>query len=327
MGRGTAGAGLLGGAGFDLVLNERATAIVEHVTTLSFVDESADGVAGKEFGPFDYLGTSPSGFAATSTRMTCHLKQHPRMSMPPIETDAPVCLPQGALAKRAQEDDILPDEPLVPLDEALANIDQSLFPERLEPSSGTHPRLALAKAPSPLKGEIRYRGWYHQGGGKSKWCPSQSKYDAPRAGGKTHGGVDFSSFGNDKVIAVVGGTVEWRPFSNTWGKHIYLYFTHSDGKRYIVVYAHLSKKSFDGTTKAVSGGDVIGTAGCTGNAGVDGACDRSHRCSCGNSEYRPVDDHLHLEVISIDGKVRYDPIKIFGWTVKYADDRRCAICS
>ena len=84
-------------------------------------------------------------------------------------------------------------------------------------------------------------------------------WGAARSGGRTHEGVDLLSPRGTPLVAVVSGTVLMKQTS-LGGNSIWL--TGNDGTRYF--YAHLS--SFNGGSRSVSQGDVIGYVGATGNA-------------------------------------------------------------
>ena len=182
----------------------------------------------------------------------------------------------------------------------------------------------------PLLGAAEYRGWYHiTGSRRSRWCPRQSRFGGPRPGG-SHGGTDLYSHGRETLLAITSGTIEYRPPQPTgWGNHIYLYFKRrlpgdSAPRNLIAVYAHVDPSSAFSGVKSVAPGDIIGRAGCSGNAGNAGACWRSYECSGRIA----AEDHLHLELFPAgdpDGKI--DPVRFFGWTVKFDTDDRCSECA
>jgi murein DD-endopeptidase MepM/ murein hydrolase activator NlpD len=176
----------------------------------------------------------------------------------------------------------------------------------------------------PLNGQRRaYRGWYHvPGTNTSRWCPRQSKYDGPRPGGP-HKGVDLWSYEATRIIAVADGTMEYNPRSDPggWGEHIYLYFRHG-GQMYIALYAHLDPKSkFEGRVQ-VRAGQEIGVPGCSGNAGVNGKCSRTHSCH----GRKAIDDHLHFELMKTDA-TKIDPVSFLGLSnIEHGDDDSCENC-
>lgn len=180
----------------------------------------------------------------------------------------------------------------------------------------------------PLPVTPEYRGWYRitsgANAGKALWAPKKSKFLGPRTTGP-HKGADLFALNGTEVRAVTRGTIEWRPFSATWGNHIYLYHT-IDGVTHIIVFAHLEASGAFSGTKDVEAGVRIGTVGCTGNAGNSGTCWRDAKC---NGKFA-VEDHLHLELLVLgpggDVVDRKDPVATFGWTVAYADDQSETIC-
>jgi murein DD-endopeptidase MepM/ murein hydrolase activator NlpD len=105
-------------------------------------------------------------------------------------------------------------------------------------------------------------------------CPVQGAvayadtWGAARSGGRSHQGVDMMAPSGTPLVAVVSGSVNFKQ-TRLGGNSIWL--SGSDGNRYF--YAHLS--SFEGSSRSVSQGEVIGYVGSTGNA------------------YTP---HLHFEV-------------------------------
>ena len=84
----------------------------------------------------------------------------------------------------------------------------------------------------------------------------------PRSGGRRHEGVDMMSPGGTPLIAVVSGSVTMKQ-NNLGGNVVWL--TGSDGNKYY--YAHLS--AWEGGSRSVSAGEVIGYVGATGNTSAN----------------------------------------------------------
>ena len=96
-------------------------------------------------------------------------------------------------------------------------------------------------------------------------CPvagSSSYHDGwgnPRSGGRRHEGVDMMASTGTPLVAVVSGSVTFK--QNSLGGNA-VWLTGSNGDSYY--YAHLS--SFEGSSRGVGQGEVIGYVGDTGNA-------------------------------------------------------------
>lgn len=86
-------------------------------------------------------------------------------------------------------------------------------------------------------------------------------WGAPRSGGRSHQGVDMIAPTGVPLVAVKSGTVSFS--TNRLGGNA-AWLTSNDGDKYY--YAHLS--SWEGSSRRVSQGEVIGYNGSTGNAGV-----------------------------------------------------------
>ncbi len=180
----------------------------------------------------------------------------------------------------------------------------------------------------PLEGALEYRGWYRitsgSDKGKALWVSKWSKFDGPRPSGK-HKGTDLFCLDKTDVVAIASGTVEFRPYSSTWGNHIYQYIKIGTVK-HIIVYAHLDSSSAFKDPKSVSKGDILGKSGCSGNAGDSDMCSRNY--ACGGKTV--AEDHLHVTLLKLkdDGSVdaKIDPAAKFGWSIKFDSDTSQTVC-
>ena len=96
-------------------------------------------------------------------------------------------------------------------------------------------------------------------GGASEYIDS---WGDARSGGRRHEGVDMTGQRGTPVLAVRGGDAEFKR-SNLGGNAIWL--VTPAGERFY--YAHLD--AWEGTSRTVSAGEVIGYVGSTGNARGD----------------------------------------------------------
>lgn len=87
-------------------------------------------------------------------------------------------------------------------------------------------------------------------------------WGAPRSGGRRHQGVDIISPGGTPLVAVESGRVQFKT-TPLGGNSVWL--TGASGTRYF--YAHLS--DWEGSSRSVSQGEVIGYVGKTGNTTVN----------------------------------------------------------
>ena len=87
-------------------------------------------------------------------------------------------------------------------------------------------------------------------------------WGAPRSGGRSHQGVDMISPAGTPLVAADSGSAQFK--TNALGGNA-VWLTANDGTRYY--YAHLS--AWEGSSRSVSKGEVIGYVGSTGNTSVN----------------------------------------------------------
>lgn len=87
-------------------------------------------------------------------------------------------------------------------------------------------------------------------------------WGAPRSGGRSHEGVDMMAPGGTPLVAVESGSATFK--TNRLGGNA-VWITGSSGTKYY--YAHLS--AWEGSSRSVSQGEVIGYVGATGNTSVN----------------------------------------------------------
>ena len=87
-------------------------------------------------------------------------------------------------------------------------------------------------------------------------------WGAPRSGGRRHQGVDMMSPAGTPLVAVESGTVQMK--TNTLGGNV-VWLSGGSGTKYY--YAHLS--AWEGSSRSVGQGEVIGYVGATGNTSAN----------------------------------------------------------
>jgi murein DD-endopeptidase MepM/ murein hydrolase activator NlpD len=87
-------------------------------------------------------------------------------------------------------------------------------------------------------------------------------WGAPRSGGRSHEGVDMMAPGGTPLVAAESGAATFK--SNRLGGNA-VWITGASGTKYY--YAHLS--AWEGSSRSVSRGEVIGYVGATGNTSVN----------------------------------------------------------
>lgn len=163
-------------------------------------------------------------------------------------------------------------------EETTPAFDSVLFP------GGVYPSQVADGPVAEFDGE--FRGFYPERGGE--WRPTSSYYQ--EAGGRGHEAVDiYAPFAphplETPVLAITTGRLRCRPGSiepNKTGNRADLEFGRESEK---YSYAHLSR--FEGRDRKVEKGEVIGYAGCTGNADTKGECSKCGACNINSG-------HVHL---------------------------------
>lgn len=127
----------------------------------------------------------------------------------------------------------------------------------LTPSANPTAEVRASAAPEPPQPPpvISNPAWVCPVAGPSAFGDT---FGAPRPGGRRHEGVDMMSPFGTPLVAVVAGTVTMR--TNTLGGNT-ISLNGADGNRYY--YAHLS--SWEGSSRGVNAGEVIGYVGHTGD--------------------------------------------------------------
>jgi len=138
---------------------------------------------------------------------------------------------------------------------ASASVDAAAAPSTTQaPGDAGPPATAPLPPPPPVVPVTP--GWICPVAGPNAFGDT---WGAARSGGRHHEGTDLISPSGTPLVAVVSGTVLFKQTS-LGGNSVWL--TGSDGNKYF--YAHLSR--FEGSSRAVAAGEVIGYVGATGNA-------------------------------------------------------------
>lgn len=154
----------------------------------------------------------------------------------------------------------------------------------------------------------QYRGWYVASG----WKPSQSHFDPSGALGRKHYGWDIFAPQSSKLVAPIGpARVDVLSNPDGYGNIAAFRFL-LGGKKFTLIYGHLESVTAKSGT-IVRMGDVVATAGCSGNAAKE-MCGKPMK-SGGRS------DHVHVAAfegeLPSDKKGKpIDPASILRWTIR-----------
>ncbi len=140
--------------------------------------------------------------------------------------------------------------------EQQAQADKQAAQQRAAQGAATTPQSPQTPAFAPAPAVV--------GSGSGWMCPVAGPnafgdtWGAPRSGGRSHQGVDMMSPGGTPLVAVVAGSVTMK--TNNLGGNV-VWLVGNDGTKYY--YAHLS--AWEGGSRSVSAGEVVGYVGSTGN--------------------------------------------------------------
>lgn len=165
---------------------------------------------------------------------------------------------------------------------------------------------------------FQYRGWYRNTQtGEHVWYPRASHFMGRSS--RPHYGIDVFWPIGANVYSPFSGILEKRTQQDGFGNYVRIAFV-SRGQRYTLLIAHLD--TIEAQNGRIAGGDLIGTAGCSGNAGAPLPCGEPNTCG-GRS------DHLHIEV-SVGPwhprAPRVDLVRQLQLSIKYQGSRSARVC-
>ncbi|MEF3127530.1 M23 family metallopeptidase [Rhizobium leguminosarum] len=187
-----------------------------------------------------------------------------------------------------------------------------LFDPRDPPANTLAYPTQSKEKPDDAKLAGEYRGYY----GRSEFTPYSSHFGKVRnSGTKEHGGVDiyapYIPFPHETAVyAICKGRVEFvfdYESPDDIGNRAWLYPDHAKKDR--VILGHLNR--FVGANRKVEKGDLIGFAGCSGNADGLGECTTA-------GVFNINSGHVHLAFRPATGSP-VDPLDKLGWTLRFAD--------
>ena len=143
--------------------------------------------------------------------------------------------------------------------------------------------------------------------GSYKHCPKWSTFGKVRGGTKFHGGLDISAPTGTPVHAATDGTLSYARDPDGYGLFARVKFSAKgpDVDEYEIIYAHLvdDNKKLNMNARPVKAGEIIGKAGCTGNA--KGMCSPS------------PESHVHVTINKYykNKKTAVDPLMTTNWSI------------
>ncbi|HRQ45527.1 MAG TPA: M23 family metallopeptidase [Rhodocyclaceae bacterium] len=187
----------------------------------------------------------------------------------------------------------------------IANTHSGLF-ELDEVDRSLYPMQLAQVRDHNVVGEIR--GTYGD-----VWKPSLSLYDGRVQG---HNGVDIYAPVGVPIVATVAGRLQFKDDADKLGKRAWLSFRWKD-RDWRFIYGHLDR--FEGKERKVSRGEVIGYAGCSGNADRDKACSKPNRCGLSSA-------HVHFMLVNDSIRKIVNPLDHLDWELRYREDGRAVPC-
>lgn len=181
------------------------------------------------------------------------------------------------------------------------------------PAKGVLPYPTQARdAPSQDDYAGELRGYY----GSAEFNPYSSQYGMVRNGGtKNHGGVDiyapyYAYPLETPVYAICKGRIAFvydNESPDDIGNRAWLYPDHAQNDR--VILGHLNR--FHGRDREVEKGELIGFAGCSGNADAKFECTRIGTLNINSG-------HVHMAYRPAAGQP-VDPLGKVGWSLRFSE--------
>lgn len=200
-----------------------------------------------------------------------------------------------------------------------AEIDGKAVRESLFEQSGTtvlYPSQTKKARVATDAGELR--GSYPIGKKKDIWKPYLSRLwgRSTKDNDPAHGGWDiyapYFPYPNEvPIYAPISGrmqTVFNVKSPDDLGNRIWLW-TGKPWQSQRLIFGHLNR--FNGRSRKVKKGEIIGYAGCSGNANSEGECTTA-------GQFKVNTGHVHLSLRDAAGKT-VDPLPALGWSLRYSE--------